>query len=193
MKKNIWKHLKMLPVIIYPYLYMVAFLIILIVGIIEDNITHDSEYTMLAMVLTILLALVVTVVCFIISVINSIRSSLNSYGVYYPTRMNLIIKCIQIPAYIINFIVGMIGILMSLWGIGFIALAVVVDFLTITITGTNNIGTCINACKNNYLTKGKAWLFVFLSYIYVIDVIVAIYLFFKVRKNKINEIINNNN
>ena len=42
-------------------------------------------------------------------------------------RMNLIIKGIQIPAYIMHFILGFIGLAMSVWGIGFLLWAVLID------------------------------------------------------------------
>ncbi len=190
--KGVWKHLKMLPVIVYPYLYMVAACIVFIVALVEDNTTQSYEYTMLSIVIAVFSAVFVTLFCLLLAIFNSIRSGKNAYGTYYPTRMNLMIKCIQIPAYVINFVIGMLGIVMSLWGIGFIALAVIVDFLTISISGTNNVGTCVNLYKTNVLTKGKAVLFSVLSYVYVVDVFVAIYLFIQARKNRIRDFIKNN-
>ncbi|MGM9971644.1 MAG: hypothetical protein ACI35W_04485 [Anaeroplasmataceae bacterium] len=183
--KKIWKYLKMLPIIVYPYLYMLAILVVFVVAIIEDSTTQSYDYTMLAMVMSILLALVITVLCLILSIFNSIRSGINAYGISAPVKLNLMIKCIQIPAYIINFVIGLIGLLMSIWGIGIIGLMIIIDLCTILLTGTNNIGTCVNLYRNKILTKKEELLFLLLSYIYVLDVIVAFYLIFKVKKNKL--------
>ena len=68
--KKLWKYLKMLPVIVYPYLYMVAILVVFIVGVIEDNSTQSYDYTMLAMVISIIMSFVITGLCFIISTFN---------------------------------------------------------------------------------------------------------------------------
>ncbi len=128
MNKNILTHLKMIPIIIYPYLYMLGILFIFIFAVIEGSITNDYEYSALSVFLIIPLALFITLICLVIAIINSIKAGKNCYGIYYPTRMNLIIKIAQIPAYTINFILGLIGFFMSIWGIGIIGLVIVVDF-----------------------------------------------------------------
>ena len=61
--------------------------------------------------------------------------------------MNLIIKIAQIPAYTINFILGLIGLFMSIRGIGIIGLVIVVDFFSIGLSGINNIGCWIVSMK----------------------------------------------
>lgn len=184
--KKLWKYLKMLPVIVYPYLYMVAILVVFIVGVIEDNSTQSYDYTMLAMVISIIMSFVITGLCFIISTFNSIRSGNNAYGLLFPVKINFLIKLIQIPAYIINFIFGIIGILMSIWGIGIVALMLVVDLLTILISGINNIGACINLYKNKVLSKEECIIFALLSFIYIVDVGVAIYLFILLKRKRKN-------
>lgn len=190
MNKNILTHLKMIPIIIYPYLYMLGILFIFIFAVIEGSITNDYEYSALSVFLIIPLALFITLICLVIAIINSIKAGKNCYGIYYPTRMNLIIKLVQIPAYTINFILGLIGLFMSIWGIGVLALVLIVDFLSIVLSGINNIGCCINLYKNKIISKKLTILFIILSFIYVIDVFVALGLFLYLRKNNIKEIIN---
>ena len=190
MNKNILKHLKMIPIIIYPYLYMIGILFIFIFAVIEGSITNNYDYSALFVFLIIPLALLITIICLFIVIINSIKSAKGSYGIYYPTRMNLIIKIAQIPAYTINFILGLIGFFMSIWGIGIIGLVIVVDFFSIGLSGINNIGCCINLYKNKIISKKLTMLFIILSFIYVIDVFLALGLFLYLRKNNIKEIIN---
>ena len=47
----------------------------------------------------------------------------------------MLTKCIQTPAYIINFLLGCLGVLMIIWGIGVLLFVVLVDYITIFITG----------------------------------------------------------
>ena len=47
----------------------------------------------------------------------------------------MLTKCIQTPAYIINVVLGCVGVLRSIWGIGVLLFVVLVDYITIFITG----------------------------------------------------------
>ncbi len=190
MNKNILTHLKMIPIIIYPYLYMLGILFIFIFAVIEGSITNDYEYSALSVFLIIPLALFITLICLVIAIINSIKAGKNCYGIYYPTRMNLIIKLVQIPAYTINFILGLIGLFMSIWGIGVLALVLIVDFLSIVLSGVNNIGTCVNLLKNKIITKGWAVIFSIFSFVYVVDVFIAVGIFLYLRKDNIKALMN---
>lgn len=193
MKSNLLKHLKMIPIIIYPYLYMLGILFIFIFGVIEGSITNDYEYSALSVFLLIPLSLIITIICLIIAIVNSIKAGKNSYGIYYPTRMNLIIKLVQIPAYTINFVLGLIGLFMSVWGIGVLAIVIIVDFLSIVLSGVNNIGTCVNLSKNNTISSSWAVIFSIFSFIYVVDVFIAVGLFLYLRKDNIKALINKAN
>lgn len=77
----------------------------------------------------------------------------NNYGnIDDPSKINMLTKCIQIPEYIINFLLGCLGVLMIIWEIGVLLFVVLVDYITIFITG---IG----------------------SFMYVIDVVILIIYF----------------
>lgn len=89
---------------------------------------------------------------------------------------------VMIPAYVIHFILGMLGLMMSIWGIGFILWAVVIDLITIFLTGLVGMSAAICSCKDKVLSKKGAVWYSFLSFIYCIDVITALVGFFIVRK-----------
>ena len=89
--------------------------------------------------------------------------------------MNILTKCLQIPSYIANFIVALVGILMSIWGLGLIFYAVIVDFLTIVLNGIASIGCTYSLKKNGIITKKMAIICGIGSFIYVFDIIVSIY------------------
>ena len=96
--------------------------------------------------------------------------------------MNLIIKGIQIPAYIMHFILGFIGLAMSVWGIGFLLWAVLIDLLTILLTGISSIGCSIRMRKERLVSLPGAIFMGIGCFIYCVDVAIAIVYVVKARK-----------
>lgn len=166
-----FKYLKMIPLIFYPYAYMVV-IILMFTGI--DDVENFDFGLFIGIYAILVHAL--SLISIIINIINSLR------GKYTPkqiAKINLITKCFQIPAYLVNFFLGLLGLLMSVWGIIVIVFVVVVDFLTILQTGINALGVIRVFKKKNVLDKTICTLFGFLSFIYVIDVIIAIICYIK--------------
>ena len=89
-------------------------------------------------------------------------------------KRNLKIKCVQIPVYILNFALAIIGVLMSVFGIPVILWAVAIDFLSILLTGVSAIG-----CGRDLLRAGKisskqaVWMMIG-SFVYCADIVIAI-------------------
>lgn len=97
-------------------------------------------------------------------------------------KRNLKIKCIQIPAYLLNFALAIVGVLMSVFGIPAVLWAVAIDFLSILLTGVSAIG-----CGRELLRAGKisskqaVWMMIG-SFIYCADIVVAIAYYQRSRK-----------
>ena len=64
---------------------------------------------------------------------------------------------------------------MSIWGLGLIFYAVIVDFLTIVLSGIASIGCTYSLKKNGIIIKKMAIICGIGSFIYVFDIIVSIY------------------
>ena len=124
--KEFTKYLKMIPVIIYPYIYVV----ILAVFLVFLNVL-PSDYNDAASLGLLIVAVIYNLYSFVIVVVNAVQCAKGKMTARQSARMNLIIKSIQIPAYIIHFILGFIGLAMSVWGIGIILWAILIDLLTI--------------------------------------------------------------
>lgn len=90
--------------------------------------------------------------------------------------LNLVVKAVQIPAYLFHFLLGMLGTVASVWGIGIVAFAVLIDLFTIGLTGIHAIGCVVKTCKGGAIGKGAAVLMSIGSFIYCVDLIVAIVL-----------------
>ena len=87
---------KMIPVIIYPYLFMIAFIGIILSLVLSSESESMTEMPNLVIIFFIIQITFVTGACFFLSIYNTIKASINSYGVINPLKVNLIIKCLQI-------------------------------------------------------------------------------------------------
>ena len=101
----------------------------------------------------------------------------------------MITKCVQIPAYIFHFIVGVFSLMLSIWGIGFLIFVIVVDLLTIILSGILAIGCVLKVKKQGVIQSGTAVLGIIGSFVYCVDVAVAIWLFVKAKKLEKPEIV----
>lgn len=187
------KYIKLIPVLLYPYLYLIPLVLFLFtdaVNIIASFwMSLDSSIVRIIVgLLAGIIGVVILTLPMFIAILNTIFCAQGKYTTAEAVKMNLIIKCVHIPAYIFHFLLGCLGVVMSVWGIGFIFVAIVVDALTITTSGTNAIGCSVRMYKDGYLTKSGAILFGIANYIYCIDVVAAIYYHVKVKasspKNK---------
>ena len=106
----------------------------------------------------------------IIALIAAIRNALNGIS----AKQNLQIKCIQIPAYLINFALAILGVMMSVFGIGLILWAIVLDGVTIVLTGISALGCGRTLLRTGKITKGQAIWTMIGSFVYCVDVVIAI-------------------
>lgn len=162
-------YLSMLPLIFYPYLYMVV--LALAIALPDQSYGEYSS----------ILFLVATVVCNLYTlcaiIYNIVCASKGIYSARHLAKLNMLAKFIQIPAYCFHFVLGMIGSLASVWGIGFVMWAIFIDVLTIVVSGTNGISAVVGCYKDGIFSKKSSIVFGILNYIFCIDVIAAIILF----------------
>lgn len=172
------KYLKIFPLIFYPYAYILSLYITSLCGyysLIDDgNIMVD---------LWIIAAIAYNLIVLIISLWSAI-GGLKQYIPAETAEMNLVVKCLQIPAYTLHFIMGVVGIVMSVWGIWATAIAIIVDFLTIIFSGLFAVGVVRRLKKDGILSPKMAFLAGFCSFIFCIDLITAIVLIVICRKKR---------
>lgn len=178
--KEFTKYLKMIPVIVYPYIYVV----ILAVFLMFMNVlpSDSSDVTMLVLLIV---AVIYNLYSFVIVIVNAVQGARGKMTARQAARMNLIIKGIQIPAYIMHFILGFIGLAMSVWGIGIVLWALLIDLLTILLTGISSIGCSIRMRKEGILSTAAAILMGIGCFIYCVDVVIAIVYVVKARKKQV--------
>lgn len=97
-------------------------------------------------------------------------------------KQNLTIKCVQIPAYVLNFAIAIIGVMMSVFGLPMIAWAIAIDFLSIVLTGVSAIGCGRTLYKEGKIDRTAAIWTTIGSFAYCADVVIAIVWYCKGKK-----------
>ena len=169
----------MIPVIIYPYIYVVILAVFLMFLSVLPSDFNDAASLGLLIV-----AVIYNLYSFIVVIVNAVQGARGKMTARQAARMNLIIKGVQIPAYIMHFILGFIGLAMSVWGIGFVLWAILIDLLTILLTGISSIGCSIRMRKEGILSTAAAILMGIGCFIYCVDVVIAIVYVVKARKKQ---------
>lgn len=163
-------------IILYPYYYMTYIVVALVAMYNDIDVSSDTQvFSLFVIFLVNPLTLGILISDFVI----------NAHGHVEPERLaklNMIIKLVHIPAYVIHFVLGLLGTLASVWGIGFILWAIIIDLITIAITGTHELSCVIGISKKKTVNKWILIAAAILSYIYCVDVVVSIVFYIIVRK-----------
>lgn len=175
--------LKMWPLMLFPYVYMIVFINFILSEDIMDILpdSFGNFFIEYALLLFILIAIVSNLWALILAIVSSVKAAKGKISVKDAAFANMLVKLVQIPAYIINFILGIFSMLLSLWGIGLLLWVIIADIVSICYTGINAIGACVACSKNKVFPKGLAVLFGFLNFIYCVDVVVAIVMYVKAK------------
>ncbi len=159
-----------IPVAIYPYAYMIASALLSLLEYAPDNInTDDAQFVILMILVFVYHILVLAVIIY--HIVQSARGAVTAKDA---AVMNMIVKGVHIPAYIFHFVIGLIGLLMSVWGIGLLMWAVIIDAATIIVSGTFALGCTIRIKKENLMPTWAAVITAVGSYIFCIDVVIAV-------------------
>ena len=103
-------------------------------------------------------------------------------------RENMTVKLIHVPAYIFHFVLGIVGLMMSVWGIGLIMWAIMVDFVAIALSGTIGLSAALRCKKEGLLTAKAAIACALLSFIFCADVAAAVVLYRRTDARRISDV-----
>lgn len=170
---------KLLPIVLYPYLYMVCFgILVLITPYVED--------VAIGVLIVLLLGIAVTVYCIIMGAKSISAASKGKLDGLKFAKLNLITKSVHVLSYIIHFALGIISLIMGVWGIGILFYVIIIDFLTIMLSGLIGVASAIACKKESRISDGICILYSILSFFYVVDFIMAIVLWKNVKKEDSN-------
>lgn len=172
------KYIRLLPVMLFPYVFI---FILYFIGITTAAVTMESV-NIFGRIAAALLAVLLAAAPLVFSIWGAVYAAGSDISAYTAAKLNLIVKAVQIPAYVLNFLLGAAGTVMSVWGIGFIAYAVIADVLTIILTGIHAAGCVVKMRKEGAVKTSHAILAGIGSFIFCADVAAAIALFVSCRK-----------
>lgn len=160
------KILLLLPTILFPYFLLFTMFCIFTGFLMEELFNNFFLYILIYMFFYFIFALV----CNIIYISLSFKKKWDKKEVL---KINMIIKIVQIPAYIAIFVLGLIFML-TLFTIGFSIFFVIYDCLAIFLTGIIGVSAIISLKGENQKITTFYFVNVFLQFIFCLDVISAI-------------------
>lgn len=117
---------------------------------------------------------VLAIICYIIAFVKSPEPS----GL---AKTAMIIKLIQIPAYIVNFVLSVLFIL-TVFTIGFAVVLIAVNCFCLLISGVLNIIAMFIAVRKGVLKTGECILYAVFQFVFCLDIVSSVLLLHKLKK-----------
>ncbi|WP_329381913.1 hypothetical protein [Anaerofustis butyriciformans] len=162
-----------LLLIFYPYILLFMF------GLIdEDNLLY-----------VLFPYFIFTIILYIANIINACILN-EENGFYKLAFWNMLIKLIHIPFFILIFIIGMIFLMAMVVPALFILSPIIcfilacLDYILILVSSSYGINAITKMRNENILSKKEAVIYIIMHFIFVLDVISAIIIFIKAKKEK---------
>lgn len=169
------KYLKFSLIALFPYLIVIILLMIFLTPSIIESVFQGNIFILLAILLIIfLVALAFSLVTFISSLFDKKKA-------VDLTRVNMVIKLIQIPAYLILFIIGMLS-MITIFTMGIGLFLIVLNVLSITLTGLIGLGGVVKMFREKRLQITEAVIYAILQFVFCADVICSIVMYIKAKK-----------
>lgn len=177
--KKIWKQYSILiPIILYPYVYIPC---LLLMGVFDMTMKSASPSLFSQMDPTKISTSVyfygcaiytIFLLCFCIFLsVSAIAKKLPAHQMAW---RNLVVKLFYLPSYIFHFVMGFLGIAMGLWGIAFVLIALIINIVSIVANGIIAVGCSMRMKQEGLLSTWKAIFLSICSFIFFIDIAVAI-------------------
>lgn len=165
-----------MPVAIFPYLVVLALLLIF-TGALMDSVFQNNVFILL---MGLAVAYVVALISAIILFATSLAAKMAASDV---VRTNLILKLIQVPAYIAIFIIG-IGCTITIFTIGISIILMILDGMTIALTGLIGLSAVIKSKGEYKISPQAAISHGILQFVFCADVVSAFLLSKAIRQTE---------
>ena len=171
----------LLPTVLLPYLSLGVLCTIflstthpLFKYIMENWFNNNALYLIAILPIFGFVAIVLTLIYFIINIHKSHRAlSL--------AKTAMIIKLIQIPTYIVFFVLGVI-LSLTPFGFGFTFGLIILDYFTLILTGIINITAVVCSIRQHKFTFKEIFWVIILQFFFCLDIIASIIFFIKLKK-----------
>lgn len=180
-KKRIWL---IIPSFLLPYITLGMLALIFLSSvyaplefIVEKFFGSNIISMLVALLLFIILSVTLSVVCFVMS----IRKKWDALSL---AKTAMLIKLLQIPAYILIFVLG-VALALTIFTILFTFVLAIIDIITLTLTGLITVSSVINAARDGIIEFKKSLWVVILQFFFCADVVAAI-VFYVLMKKKLS-------
>jgi len=170
--------LLLLP-LLFPYIILFSLICIFTNTLMEKIFHNNGLYLILLLIITYVIALFSS----IIFCIKSILIRINSQELLH---INMIIKLIQIPAYILIFIFSLLCFL-TIFTMGISIVLMIFDCMAILLTGIIGLAGITRCLIENKLPKKTVVIYGILQFVFCIDIIASIKIYNKIKKANNNE------
>lgn len=179
MKKNsIWY---ILPAALLPYFALGTLTVIFfstkvpVLETVMESVFRGNIWNLIALLL--LFCLLAAGLC-VVYFVSSIRKE---YDALQLAKCAMAVKLLQVPAYIAIFVLGVLLVL-AIFMIPFAVGLLLVDCLTLLLTGLMTVAAVINAVRQGYCKTGGIIWIVVLQFIFCADVIAAALFYGKLKR-----------
>jgi len=176
--KRIWL---IIPALLMPYVVLTALAVIMFsadnefCGFIMDEVLGGNALWIVPILL------MYSFVAMILSALCLIMGIKGNWEALPVAKMTMIIKLIQIPAYVVIFLLSAIFIMM-IFTIGFAIAFAFFDFLTLLMSGMLGILSVVQAIRNGKVSFKESWWVILLQFIYCADVVATVIFYVKLKK-----------
>ena len=139
-----------------------------------ETVFHNSGLYLL------FLLIIIYIIALVCSVVVSITNIIFKRSSQKLLRMNMIIKLIHIPAYILIFTAGLVFTI-TIFTMGITAVLIIFDCMTIFLTGLIGLSGIIRGFAENKLSKNTAIIHALLQFVFCFDIISSIIVYRKVK------------
>lgn len=171
--KRIWL---ILPGVFSPYILLLALWLIFSSSPLMDSVFGGNAFHLIGAFLAYL------IVAFGLTVLALILALVQKWDSTSMAKTVMIIKLIQIPAYIVIFVLGVIC-FVTIFTLAFSFFFILFDLAVIAMSGMLQTAAVIAAKRKGQLSGFQVPLFILLSYIYCADVVAAVMLYVMLKKH----------
>lgn len=171
------KYAKLLPFILYPYSYLIEFFLLAVAGkLLSDAVDgYDISASFLCLLFIYHLFALAS------AIYGAVSMARNCYTAHQVTEMLLVIKCCQLPGYLLHYLTWLLGKSIPFFGLALMLYAVVVNVVTVILAGIFSIGCIIKLKREQMLSVPVMILAIVGSFLYGVDYLIAIAVFFKTK------------
>lgn len=167
------KILKYIFIILFPY-FVVFLICSLFNKSLMKSIYHNNFYTGLLYLFAFWLA------AFISAIIISVNNLMNKADAVETAKINMVVKLVQIPAYLFIFVAGLVC-LLTIFTFAITFVLVILDCASIILSGLIGISAVRRSYADEVLSKSEMVIYSILQFVFCFDVISSVIVFRKTK------------